>query len=108
MQTRSVGDEVEAKVDMLAVQTAVSTSQVVEAMQGRISELAAYSDGRSSRIAADVTQRLEGKITAVASSTAAMAEIQMRTVVEGVRMSVEAQLAQTRVDAIRREEETGA
>ena len=44
----------------------------------------------------------------VASSTAATAEIQTRTAVEGVRMSVEAQLAQTRADALRREEETRA
>ena len=77
-------------------------------MEGRVSELAAYSDARSSRVTAEVMQRLEGELAAVASSTAAMVEIQTRTAVEGVRMSVEAQLAQTHADAIRRGEETRA
>ena len=51
---------------------------------------------------------LEGELTAVAPSTAATAAMQMRIVVEGVCMSVEAQLAQTRADALCREEETQA
>ena len=53
-------------------------------------------------------QRLEGKLIAVASSTATMAEIQMRTMVKGVHMSVEAQLAQTCADALCKEEQTRA
>ena len=107
-EARSVHDEVEAKVATLAAQTVVSVSQVVEAVQGHVSELAAYSDARLSHVTAEVTQRSEGKLIAVVSSTATMAEIQTRTVVEGAHMSVEAQLAQTRADTLHREEEPRA
>ena len=51
---------------------------------------------------------MEGELTVIAPSIAATAEMQTRTVVEGVHMSVEAQLAQTRADALCREEEKWA
>ena len=67
--------------------------------------MAAYSDAQALCIAADVTLRLEGEIVAAVTSTAATAEIMMRTVVEGVRRDIQAQIEQTRADALRREQE---
>ena len=98
-------DEVETKVATLAAQIVVSASHVVEEVKGRVSELVAYSDARSSCVTAKVTQQLEGELAVVASSTTATAEIQTRTTMEGMRREVEAQLAQTREYALRREGE---
>ena len=53
----------------------------------------------------DVTQRLEQEIVVAATSTTATAEATMRTVVEGVRRDIQAQLEQNRADALRREQE---
>ena len=60
---------------------------------------------RRSCIAADVTQRLESEIVAAATSTAATAEVTMRTVVEGVRRDIQVQIEQNRADALWREQE---
>ena len=60
---------------------------------------------RHRHITAEVTQRLEKEIVAAAMSTAAMAEVNTRTVVEGVRRDIQAQLEQTRADALWREQE---
>ena len=56
VEARSVRNEVEAKVATLAVQTVVSMSQMVEVVQGRVSELVAYSDAQLSRIIVEVMQ----------------------------------------------------
>ena len=53
--------------------------------------------------AADVTHRLEREIVAAVTSTAATAEVTMRTVVEGVRRDIQAQLEQNRADTLWRE-----
>ena len=53
----------------------------------------------------DVTQRLEREIVAAVTSTATMAEVTMRTVVEGVRRDIQVQLEQNRADALWREQE---
>ena len=53
-----------------------------------------------------MAQQLEKEIEAAASSTAATAEIHTRTVVEGMRRDVQAQIEKTRVDTQRRDEET--
>ena len=58
-----------------------------------------------SRIAAEVTQRLEQEIGAAASSTGATAEITTCIAVEGVRRDIQAQMDQNRTDALRREDE---
>ena len=42
---------------------------------------------------------------AAATSTAAVAKVTMRTVVEGVRRDIQVQIEQNRVDALRREQE---
>ena len=80
-------------------------SQVVEAVRGHVSELAAYTNARLLYVVAEVTQQLEGGLAVVASSTPAMAEIQTRTAGERMRRDVEAQLVETREDALHREEE---
>ena len=76
-----------------------------EEISSRVKEVVEYSDAQASRVAADVTQRLEQEIVAAATSTAATAEATMRTVVEGVRRDIQAQLEQNRADALRREQE---
>ena len=78
---------------------------LLEEISSRVKEVVEYSDAQASRVTADVTQRLEKEIVAAATSTAATAKINTRTVVEGVRRDIQAQLEQTRVDALRREQE---
>ena len=68
--------------------------------------MAAYLDAQASRIAEMITQQLEWEIHAVVMSTAATAEIRMRTIVEGMRRDVQAQFERNRADALRREEES--
>ena len=70
--------------------------------------MAAYSDAQASRVAADVTARLEHEVQAAATSTAATAELTTRTVVEGVRRDIQAQLDANRADALKRSEEAAA
>ena len=53
----------------------------------------------------DVTQRLESEIVAAMTSTAATAEVTMRTVVEGIRRDIQEQIEQNHADALRREQE---
>ena len=60
-------------------------AHIVEEITGRVREVAAYSDVQPSRIAVEVTQRLESKIVAVATSTAMTTNVNTCTVVEGVR-----------------------
>ena len=70
--------------------------------------MADYSDAQASRVAADVTARLENEIEAAATHTVATAELTMRTVVADVRRDIQAQLDATRADALRRSEEATA
>ena len=57
------------------------------------------------RVTVDVSQRLEKEINAAVTSTATTAEITTRTVIEGVRRDIQAQLDTNCADALRREEE---
>ena len=52
-----------------------------------------------------MVQQLEKEITAAAMSTTATAEITMRTVVEGVRRDIQAQIDQNRADTLRTTDE---
>ena len=54
-----------------------------------------------------VTRQLESEIQAAAMSTAVTAGLNTHAVVEGMRQDVQVQLEQNRVDAQRRDEETG-
>ena len=56
----------------------------------------------------DVTARLEHEIQAAVTSTVATAELTTRTVVEGVRREIQAQLDSNRADALQRSEEAAA
>ena len=62
-----------------------SAARAAEEIASRVKEVAEYSDAQASRVTADVTQRLEQEIVAAVTSTATMAEVTTRTVVEGVR-----------------------
>ena len=104
-EARSVRDEVESRVASLAALADASASHAKEVTEGRSREVAAYSDAQTSRIAVEVTQRLESEIVADATSTAATADITTRTTVEGVRRDIQAQIEQTGADALRCKEE---
>ena len=104
-EARSVHGNVESRVATLAVVADASMARTAEEISSRVREAVEYSDVKASRFAMDVTQRLEKEIVAVAMSTAATAKIHMRTVVEGVRRDIQAQLEQTCADSLRREQE---
>ena len=104
-EAKSVRSEVESHVATLATAADASATRAVTKIAGQVEKLVAYSDAQASRIAAEVMQRLEQEIRAAASSTTATAEITTRTIVEGVRRDIQAQLDQNRADALRREDE---
>ena len=104
-EAKSVRGEVESRVATLAAAADASAMRAVTEIAGQVEKVAAYSDAQASRVAAEVTQRLEQEIGAAASSTAATAEITIRTAVEGVRRDIQAQMDQNRADALRREDE---
>ena len=90
----------------MAAVSEVNAVQVRAEMEAQVCKVAKYSDARTSHVAADVTARLEEDIKAAASSTAATTEVNMRTVVEGARREIQAQLDIYRADALRKSEET--
>ena len=104
-EAKSVRDDVESRVAVLAAAADTSATRMGEEIASRVRQVAEYSDAQASRVAADVTQRLEKEIEAAATSTAATAEVTTRTVVEGVRRDIQAQIEQNRADALRREQE---
>ena len=73
---------------------------------GRIREIAAYLDTQALRVTLEVTQGLESEIQVATTSTTMTANINMCSVVEGVRRDVQAQLEQNRADTRHHEEET--
>ena len=83
-------------------------ARTVEHVTAEVKRVAAYSDAQASRVAADVTARLEHEVQATATSTAATAELMTCTVVEGVRRDIQAQLDANRADALKRSEEVGS
>ena len=91
-EARSVRGEVESRIATLAAVADANATRTAEEITSRVQEVAEYSDAQASRAAADVTQRLEKEIVVVVTSTAATAEVTTRTVVEGVRRDIQAQL----------------
>ena len=104
-KAKSVQDEVESHVATFAVAVDASITCASEEITSRVKQVAEYSNVQASRVAADVMQRLEQEIVAAATSTAVTAEVTMRTVVEGVRRDIQAQIEQNCMDALRREQE---
>ena len=104
-KARSMRGGVESRVTTLAAAADASTASIAEEISSRVREAVEYSDAQASRATVDIMQRLEKEIVAAARSTAVTAEIHMRTVIEGVRRDIQAQLEQTRTDSLRREQE---
>ena len=104
-EARSVRGEVESHVAQMAAAAEANAARAAEHVTAEVKRVAAYSDAQASRVAADVTARLEHEVQAAATSTAATAELTMRTVVEGVRRDIQAQLDANRADALKRSEE---
>ena len=107
-EARSVRGEVKSHVAQMAAAAEANAVRAVEHILAEVKHVAAYSDAQASRVAADVTARLEHEVQAAATSTAATAELTMRTVVEGVRRDIQAQLDANRADALKRSEEVVA
>ena len=107
-EARSVRGEVESHVAQMAAAAEANAARTEERVTAEVKRVAAYSDAQASKVAADVTARLEQEMQATATSTAATAKLTTRTVVEGVRRDIQAQLDATRADALRRSEEATA
>ena len=99
-ETKSVCGEVKSCVATLMAVADVSATRAIEEIASHVKEVAEYSNAQASHVTADVTQGLEHKIVAVATSTTATAEATMHTVVEGVRRDIPAQIDQNRMDAL--------
>ena len=104
-EARSVRGEVESHVAQLAAAAEANAARTEERVSAEVKRVADYSDAQASRVAADVTARLENEIEAAATHTVATAELTTRTVVADVRRDIQAQLDATRADALRRSEE---
>ena len=99
-EAKSVWDDVESRVAVLAAAADVSATRTSEEIASRVRQVAEYSEAQALRVTAGVTQRLEQEIVAAATSTAATAEVTTRTAVEGVRRDIKAQIEQNRADAL--------
>ena len=93
----------ESRVAVLAAAANASATRANEEIASRVRQVTEYSDAQALRVAVGITQRLEKEIEAAATSIAATAEVTTRTVVEGVRRDIQAQIEQNRADALRRE-----
>ena len=80
-------------------QVEASAAKAVEVMEGRVQQLAHESGVHTSRVAEEVTQRLEAEINAAATSTAATAQTQMREAVDVMRRELQAQMEQNLADS---------
>ena len=107
-EARSVRGEVESHVTQMAAAAEANAARTEERMMAEVKRVADYSDAQASRVAVDVTARLENKIEATVTHTVATAELTTRTVVADVRRDIQAQLDATHADALRRSEEVTA
>ena len=87
-----------------SAQAEASAAKAVEVMEGRIQQLAHELGVHMSCVAEEVTQRLEAEINAAATSTAAMAQTQMREAVDVMRRELQAQMEQNLAESCRREQ----
>ena len=104
-EAKSVHEAVESKVASLTAQANASVTHITSVLSECVQQVAEHSQAQTSRVAVAVAQQLEKEIEAAVTSTAATAEIQMCTAVEGMRRDVQAQIDQNRADAQRRDEE---
>ena len=104
-EARSVRDKVESRVASLVASADPSALRAVEEIMGSVKEVVAYSDAQALCVTAEVMQRLESKIAAVALSATATADITTRTAGEGMRRHIQVQIEQICVDALQREQE---
>ena len=87
-----------------SAQAEASAAKAVEVMEGRVRQFAHESGVHTSRVAEEVTQRLEAEINAAATSTAATAQTQMREAVDVMRRELQAQMEQNLAESRRREQ----
>ena len=107
-ETKSVRGEVESRIATLAAASEENVARVAAEVDAKVAKVAEYSDARASHVTADVTARLEKDIQVAALSATATAEVTTRTVVEGARRDIQAQLDVYRADALRKSDETQA
>ena len=105
-KVKSVQGEVASQAASLWAHADASTAHAVEVLSGCVQEVVMHSEAQASRVAKMVTRQLEGEIQAVVASATMNANINVRTMVEGMRREVQAQIEQNRVKAQRRDEET--
>ena len=91
-EARSMRGNIESHVATLVAAADASAADTAEEISSRVREAVEYSDAQALRVTADVTQQLEKEIVAAVTSTTVIAEINMRTVVEGVWRDIQAQL----------------
>ena len=103
-EAKLVRGEVESRIADLAAASQATASQLGE----QVAKVAEYTDAQASWVAADVTAQLGKEVQAAATSAAATAKIKTRTVVEGARRDIQAQIDANRADTLRQTEETKA
>ena len=104
-EVRSMHDEVKSKVAELSAHADASTMHAVEVLSEHIQKMAVDTEVKMSCNVGTVVQQLEQEVATAATSTAVMAEIMMRTIVEGMRRDVQVQIEQNRTDTLHRSEE---
>ena len=105
-EAKSVRSDVEARLATIASAAETGTARVASEIGERVRQVAEYAEAQSSRTATELSQRLETEINAAATSAAATAEINTRTMVEGARRDLQAQFDTNRAETLQRYEET--
>ena len=104
-EARSVHSTVESRVAALLARADESTTHTVEVLTEQMWQTAVETEAKASQTIGTVVQQLEKKITATATSAAATAEVMTRTMVEGVKRDVQAQMDKNRTDTLHRTDE---
>ena len=101
-EAKSMHGEVESKLALLAAQAEASTAHIADALSKHVSKVAADTEAKASHAIGTIAQQLEKEIEAAVVSTTAMSDQQTRSVVEGLRTKIQAQMTQNRGDFERR------
>ena len=91
---KSAKGTIRSQAASFSAQAEASAAKALRIMEGRVRQFAQESGVHTSRVAEEVTQRLEAEINAAATSTAATAQTQMREAVEVMRRELQAQMEQ--------------
>ena len=105
-EAKSVRSEVETRIATLATAAETNAARVATELGEQLKNVAEYAEAQTSRTAVELSQRLGSEINAAATSATATAELTTRTMVEGARRDIQAQLDANRAEALRRYEET--